>query len=413
MAYRGIRLTAFCLLFIFITFSSRAQRCETSEYVKKYPGTSSSFNYRKTDQDKSARDTIANEVITIPVVIHVLYNNAAQNISDAQILSQLETLNNDYRRLNADKSGTPSAFASLAGDTRIVFCLAKVDGSGKATSGIIRKYTTTQSWLTDDAVKYSAQGGDNAWDPKRYLNIWVCNLFGRSLGYSSLPGSQADRDGVVIQYYVFGTTGIVTAPFNKGRTLTHEVGHWLGLKHLWGDASCGDDGIFDTPLQQTFNNGCPTFPHKSSCSINGNGDMFMNFMDFTDDACMNMFSNGQTVKMRSLFAAGGARNSFLNSTVCDSNSVQRAAAVVAQSSSKENISLFPNPAVNSVTIEARDAADLIGKTVKICNAYGEVVISQLVSTQKITIAVQHLTRGVYYLKIGNGKVHKPIIFVKK
>ncbi|HUS00939.1 MAG TPA: M43 family zinc metalloprotease [Chitinophagaceae bacterium] len=413
MAHRGIRLLAFCLSFIFITSLSRAQRCETYEYAKKYPATNSAFNNRITDQDKSLRDTIANEVITIPVVVHVLYNNAAQNISDAQIFSQLETLNNDYRRLNADRSNTPTAFASLAGDARIVFCLAKIDASGKATTGIIRKYTSTQSWLTDDEMKYSAQGGDNTWDSKRYLNIWVCNLFGRSLGYSSLPGSQADRDGVVIQYYVFGTTGNVTTPFNKGRTLTHEVGHWLGLKHLWGDASCGDDGIPDTPLQQTFNNGCPSFPHKSSCSINGNGDMFMNFLDFSDDACMNMFSKGQVVRMRSLFAAGGTRNSFLNSTVCDSNSVQRAAAVVAQPVTEASISLFPNPAINSVTIEARNASDLIGKTVKICNAYGEVVISQFVSTQKITIAVQHLTRGVYYLKIGNGKIHKPIIFVKK
>ena len=412
MAYRGIRLLAFCL-FIFITSSSHAQRCETAAYAKKYPVTNSSLNSRVGDQDKSARDTIANEVIIIPVVIHVLYNNAAQNISDAQILSQLQTLNNDYRRLNADRSNTPAAFASLAGDPRIVFCLAKVDASGKATSGVIRKYTSRQSWLTDDEMKYSAQGGDNAWDSKRYLNIWVCNLFGRSLGYSSLPGSQSDRDGVVIQYNVFGSTGNVIAPFNKGRTLTHEIGHWLGLKHLWGDASCGDDGIPDTPPQQTFNNGCPSFPHKSSCSINNNGDMFMNFMDFTDDACMNMFSKGQSVKMRSLFAAGGARNSILNSTVCDSNSVQRAAAIVAPPAIKPRISLFPNPAINFVNIEALEASDLVGKTAKICNAYGEVVISKLISTQKIKIAVQHLRPGVYYLKIGDGKVHKPIIFVKK
>jgi hypothetical protein len=141
--------------------------------------------------------------------------------------------------------------------------------------------------------------------------------------------------------------------------------------------------------------------------------MFMSFMDFTDDACMNMFSKGQAIKMRSLFAAGAFRNSFLNSAVCDSISVQRSAVVVTPPVTKAEISLFPNPAINFITIEAQNAADFIGKTVKICNAYGEVVISQFVSTQKIKIAVQQLTRGVYYLKIGNGKVHKPIIFVKK
>ena len=409
--HRGKRLLAMSLFFIFITLSSHAQRCETYEYYKKYPITNSTSN-RVTDQDKSTRDTIANEVITIPVVIHVLYNNATQNISEAQILSQLQSLNNDYRRVNADASNVPNAFAPVAADARIIFCLAKVDASGKPTTGIIRKYTSIQSWLTDDGMKYSAQGGDNAWDAKRYLNIWVCNLFGRSLGYSSLPGSQSDRDGVVIQYNVFGTTGTLAAPFNKGRTVTHEIGHWLGLKHIWGDASCGDDGIADTPPQQGFNNGCPSFPHRTTCSINGAGDMFMNFMDFTDDACMNMFTKGQANKMRSLFAAGGARNSFLNSTVCDSNSVQR--ALPAQpTTTKPGISLFPNPALKFINIEGKTTSDLIGKTIKICNAYGAVVISQLLSTQKTTIAIQHLPAGIYFLKIGDGLENKPVRFVKE
>ena len=412
LLHREIRLLICSMLFILICSATRAQRCETNEYQKKYP-VNNSFSNRVTDQDKSTRDTLPNEIITIPVVIHVLYNNTSQNISDAQILSQLQSLNNDYRKLNADASKVPAAFAGLAADAKITFCLAKVDASGKPTTGIIRKYTSTQSWLTDDGMKFSAQGGDNAWDPKRYLNIWVCNLFGRSLGYSSLPGSQSDRDGVVIQYYAFGTTGILTSPFNKGRTLTHEVAHWLGLKHIWGDGNCGDDGIADTPPQQNFNNGCPSFPHKTSCSINSNGDMFMNFMDFTDDGCMNMFSKGQAKKMRSLFATGGARNSFLNSNSCDSNTVQRAALPIQPTIPIEAISLSPNPAVKYINLEAKNGADIIGKTIKVCNSYGGVVISKVISSQKTTISVQHLQPGVYYLKIGNGKVHKPIIFVKK
>ncbi len=413
MEYRGIRLSVFSLLFIFITSSSPAQRCNTYEYYKKYPVINSSLSNRITEPDKPARDTIANEVITIPVVIHVLYNNTAQNITDAQILSQLQSINNDYRKLNTDAAKVPAAFAPLAADARIVFCLAKIDGSGKPATGIIRKYTSAESWTADDGMKFSAQGGDNAWDPKRYLNIWVCNLFGRSLGYSSLPGSQIDKDGVVIQYNVFGTTGNVIAPFNRGRTLTHEVGHWLGLKHLWGDANCGEDGIADTPPQQNFNNGCPSFPHKTSCSINGNGDMFMNFMDFTDDACMYMFSKGQTIKMRSLFAAGATRNSILNSTVCDSNAVQRAALPEAAPLVKASISLYPNPAAKFINIESRNASGLIRQTVKICNVYGDVVISQLLTTQKTTIVIQQLSAGIYFLKIGDGKANKTIRFVKE
>ena len=220
-------------------------------------------------------------------------------------------MNNDYRRQNADAVNTPAPFKSVAADTRIVFCLAKVDPNGNHTSGIIRKYTKTDLFLSDDAMKFSTSGGDDIWDSKRYLNIWVCNLFGRTLGYSVMPGAPADKDGVVIQYSVFGTTPNVAAPYNKGRTVTHEVGHWLGLKHLWGDAVCGDDGIADTPTQQTNNSGCPSFPHLSSCSINFNGDMFMNFMDFTDDACMNMFTHGQKNEMRSLFALGNVEEFFI------------------------------------------------------------------------------------------------------
>lgn len=407
-----MRLLAFSLLFIFISSSSHAQRCETAEYFKKYP-VSFSFPNRITDLDKNTRDTIANEVITIPVVIHVLYNSAEQNITDAQILSQLQVLNNDYRKLNTGSKNIPAAFAPLAADTRIVFCLSKIDAAGKATTGILRKHSSIQSWTADDGMKYSAQGGDNAWDAKKFLNIWVCNFSGQSLGYSSVPGSQADRDGVVIQYNAFGTTGNVIAPFNKGRTLTHEVGHWLGLKHLWGDANCGDDGIADTPPQQNFNNGCPSFPHKSGCSINGNGDMFMNFMDFTDDGCMYMFTKGQAAKMRSLFALGGVRNSFLNSNVCDSGSVQRSALPAAQPVSNTTISLFPNPAIQFISINGNNAPDFIGQTVNICSVYGAVIISKVLNTQQTTIAIQQLPAGIYYLKIGDGKANKTMRFVKE
>jgi hypothetical protein len=410
MEFFRICKAALSLFFIFIFSSAHSQRCNTYEYYKKYAVSNSIFNGRVTDVSTPTRDTLLNEVITIPVVIHVLYNNADQNISDAQILSQLQSLNNDYRKLNADAANVPAAFAPFVADAKIVFCIAKIDASGKPTTGIIRKYTSQQSWTADDGVKYSAQGGDNAWDSKRYLNIWVCNLFGRNLGYSSLPGSQVDKDGVVIQYDAFGTTGNVTAPFNKGRTATHEIGHWLGLKHIWGDATCGDDGISDTPQQQNFNSGCPSFPHKSTCSINSNGDMFMNF---TDDACMYMFTHGQAIKMRSQFAIGGARNSFLNSSVCDSNSVQRGATVIDPVVTKITISIFPNPATKYINLETKSATDLIGETIKICNVYGGVVKSQILMAQKTTIAIDNLSAGIYFIKLGDGKENKTLRFVKE
>jgi len=410
MVFRRFSLVVFSIFLICTTLSLQAQRCETQAYSKKYPGIE--FYSHLSETYRTAKDTTSNEIIIIPVVIHVLYNTATQNISEAQILSQLQSLNDDYRKLNADASKVPAAFASLAGDAKIAFCLAKVDPSGKPTSGITRNFTNIQSWSADDGMKFSAQGGYNSWDSKRYLNIWVCNLFGRNLGYSSLPGSQADRDGVVIHYTAFGTTGTVVAPFNKGRTLTHEVAHWLGLKHIWGDANCGDDEVFDTPTQQVFNNGCPVFPHKSSCSINNEGDMFMNFMDFTDDACMYMFTKGQALRMRSHFATGGSRNSILNSVVCDSNTAQRGALPVQPSVTNNKITLSPNPAVKNVQIEANLSTDIIGKTIKIYNSYGVIVASRIANAMKTNIEIQHLSAGIYYVIIENGKAYKPMNFVK-
>ena len=257
-------------------------------------------------------------VVTIPVVVHVLYNTAAQNISDAQVQSQIAVLNADYSKTNADVSGVPSAFSSVVANANIQFCLAQRDPNGNATTGIIRKSTTTASFSTNDAAKHSAQGGDDAWPSASYLNLWCCNLGGGLLGYAQFPGGAAATDGVVILCTAFGSIGTAAAPYNKGRTATHEVGHWLNLYHIWGDdngACTGSDNVSDTPNQASENYGCPTFPHVS-CSNGPNGDMFMNYMDYTDDACMFMFTSGQNARMQALFATGGARASLLSSLGC-------------------------------------------------------------------------------------------------
>ena len=247
--------------------------------------------------------------LTIPVVVHVLYNTAAQNVSDAQIASQIAVLNEDFQKLNADISKTPSAFAPLAANVNIGFTLAKRDPSGNATTGITRKQVTQTSWGTDDKMKSSTTGGTTAWNTGQYLNIWVCNLSGGVLGYAQFPGGAVSTDGVVILTTGFGRNGSAAAPFNLGRTATHEVGHWLNLRHIWGDAACGNDLVSDTPTQNTSNTGCPAFP-KRTCGNTTNGDMFMNYMDYTDDACMYMFSTGQSSRMNALFATGGARASL-------------------------------------------------------------------------------------------------------
>ncbi|MBK8555511.1 MAG: fibronectin type III domain-containing protein [Lewinellaceae bacterium] len=256
-------------------------------------------------------------VVTIPVVVHVVYYNGTQNISDAAILSQIDVLNADFRRLNADAANTPSAFQSVAADCEVNFCMATQDPSGAATTGIERRQTTVNGFSTNNAVKYYAQGGLNAWTSSKYLNLWVCNLSGGLLGYAQFPGGAAATDGVVCDYAYFGTIGS-TPPFQLGRTATHEVGHWLNCYHIWGDdgTSCsGTDQVADTPNQADENYGCPSFP-TISCSNGPNGDMFMNYMDYTDDGCMNLFTTGQKARMQALFAPGGARYSLLSSPGC-------------------------------------------------------------------------------------------------
>lgn len=298
--------------------------CGTVEYNKKQELADPSIaakrsalenftqNWENNNQSKSAA------VITIPVVVHVIYNNATQNISDAQIQSQITVLNKDFRRLNADASNTPSVWQSIAADAGIEFCLASVDPNGASTTGITRTSTNVTAFSDNgDDMKFTSSGGRDAWPRDKYLNIWVCNMTGGTLGFTQLPGGPASTDGVVVGFRYFGTTGTVIAPFNKGRTATHEVGHWLNLYHTWGDdgGSCaGSDNVSDTPNQDDANYQCPSFPLTDGCSSSSPGVMFMNYMDYVDDNCMNMFTNGQ--KTRMLACLNGTRSAILNSNAC-------------------------------------------------------------------------------------------------
>ncbi|NNF36434.1 MAG: zinc metalloprotease [Saprospiraceae bacterium] len=260
-------------------------------------------------------------VITIPVVVHVVYNTATENISDAQIQSQIDILNEDFRRLNADASNTPIEFQGVAADAEIEFCLATVAPNGAPTNGITRTQTTITSFGTNDQVKYTSSGGKDAWPSDEYLNVWVCDITGGILGYAQFPGGDAATDGVVNDYAYFGNIGTATPPFDLGRTMTHEVGHWLNLRHIWGDGGCGvDDFVSDTPTAGGPNyTGTPcTFPGPNSCN-DGTGDlpdMFQNYMDYSDDACMNLFTSGQKARMNALFDLGGFRESLLTSNGC-------------------------------------------------------------------------------------------------
>lgn len=242
--------------------------------------------------------------LTIPVVVHVVYNKASENITLAQIRRQIAVLNKDFRAKNPDKSKVPPPWKGLVADARIEFALASKDPTGKATNGVTRTKTTSTAFMDDDSVKFAATGGVDAWPADKYLNIWVCTLGGGLLGYAQFPGGQLSTDGVVIRNTAFGTRGTAAAPFNLGRTATHEIGHWLNLRHIWGDTSdcSGTDFISDTPRAQHPNNGKPVFPH-TSCSNGPSGDMFVNYMDYVDDSAMFMFTQGQVARMNATLAS--------------------------------------------------------------------------------------------------------------
>jgi hypothetical protein len=305
---------------------SNAQRaCGTMEHHAMMIAQDPSFQHNLENIEEHTRQTIQNNgariLVNIPVVFHVVYNTAAQNISDALLNAQLAQLNQDFRKLNTDNSLTPSLFAGVAADMEINFCLAQQTPTGAATTGIIRKSTTTTAFSTNDNMKRNANGGSDAWDATKYLNVWVCNMSGGILGYAQFPGGAVATDGVVLQFNTVGsrTTPGSGAPYNLGRTATHEVGHWLNLRHIWGDATCGSDLVSDTPTHRTSNAGCPTYPKTNTCA-GGGTEMTMNYMDYTDDACMYMFSAGQKARAQALFATGGSRVGLLSSIGCNAPS---------------------------------------------------------------------------------------------
>ena len=416
---KSVIFILFTLLFTHSqTLAQRA--CGTTDYWQQQlisnPALSDQFRRLDSAATKIAKKEkktgIADEsVITIPLVIHVLYNTEKQRISVAQIQSQIDALNRDFRKLNADTIKIPGAFAIFAADSKIAFTLAKVDPHGYATTGIIYKKTNETSWQQDDKMKFSASGGNDAWDSRYYLNIWVCNLSKSLLGYSTFPGSPAEKDGVVIRTDIFGTISNESSAYGKGRTTTHEVGHWLNLKHLWGDRDCGDDGVEDTPQQKTYNTGCSSFPKISAgaCNTGSAGEMFMNYMDFSDDACLLMFTHGQKERMRALFTDNGARSGILNSTALG----EPWKIKLPDENNKitiNNISVFPNPVINTIYFKSREGNTITPEEYRIYDALGNLLLYGYKSSM---IYTNKLTTGIYFIRIQYAGEQRVIRFVKE
>ncbi|MBC2838357.1 zinc metalloprotease [Robiginitalea sp. SC105] len=242
-------------------------------------------------QGKTAR-LAADGSIEIPVVFHVIYRTQSENIPLSQIQEQIAALNEDFNLDNPGRTTIPGEFQSVESNIGISFVLEQV----------IRTYDRRRSWRPDDSMKFVSP----TVNPEQNLNIWVVNNMpyrgGNILGYAQFPGGDRATDGIVLDYRFTGNT-----QYSTGRTATHEVGHWLNLRHIWGDGGCGaSDFVADTPDADGPSRGCPTYP-TVSCGTN---DMTMNFMDYSNDPCLNMFTNGQKSRMLSVFTAGGYREAM-------------------------------------------------------------------------------------------------------
>lgn len=336
--------------------------------------------------------TSTNNVVTVPVVVHVLYKNNTQNVSDAQIASQLAVLNADFRKLNTDVNTVPEHFRNMAADLEIAFVMASVDPNGDATNGIVRK-SVPSSFIFDDNYYRGNLNGSAAWNPNKYLNIWVGEFTDQGLlGWAYPPvAAGMSFDGLCIGYTCFGTMGTAQSPYNKGRTATHEIGHYFGLEHPWGDdySACGtpanSDGVDDTPATYNPYFGCPVYPNNAYTCVNSqHGAMFMNFMDYGNDACLKMFSNGQKTIVRSTIQN-------IRTQLLGLDNIER----------YNDIKVYPNPAESFISVKTGvtpvDRVEFYDQT------------GRLVKTERVAdeaqITISDLQAGIYYLRLYNGDAY--------
>jgi len=375
--------------------------CGTENYMKnlqaQYPdmdlspeGLEKHLNEELAKGNYRNYDKVSNTV-TIPVVVHVVHRAAADSISMTRIMSNINSLNQDYNFENADTTLIPPYFRPLAGIVGLRFALANLDPQLQPTTGVTYTKTGVTAFPLDNTIKDSAAGGHDIWDRNNYLNIWVGRLSGSILGYAQMPGGPAGSDGVVVDYRYFGTQGTGSqSPYNRGRTATHEVGHWFGLWHIWGDANCGNDFVSDTPVSQDANYGCPAYP-SISCNNGANnntagGDMHMNYMDYTDDRCMYMFTQGQVTRVTN-FLTTISRSGLLSSYALTGNS-----EIVEDDAA---IQIFPNPSSDGQFNIAIDYRIRENARVSVMNSIGAEIM--ILDSEVAQVNLSQFGAGIYFL----------------
>ena len=376
------------------------QMAEDPGFARKVRETEKSFaNYKRQTGKKDQRGRPSS--ITIPLVVHIVYNTADQNISDAQIQSQIDVLNEDFTATNKDYNSYDAGYGSVKGDAGIQFCLDQV----------VRKQTGKKSFGFTDQVKKDKHGGSNAIDPIHKLNIWVCNLGQSLLGYAQFPGGPAETFGVVCHYQAFGSGASydLFTNYNLGRTATHEVGHCLGLRHIWGDSRCGNDLVEDTPEQDEANVGCPPEGLESECAGNPL-EMWMNYMDYCYDRCVYFFSDGQVSRMDYFIDNDAQINSIVNSgcndTRTNSSDITAATNRIITSGRAVDAELSLYPTITQGLLNLSTGKQVNGKAeITIYNQTGGLLMKQRIIFSGKTfdqLDVSRLANGMYFLQLNDG-----------
>ena len=417
--------------------SAFAQRCHTMEFLKWRQAYQPSIIQEMeilnrtitTWKKKSTPFKRTTDSLLIPVVVHVVWNLPEENISNDQIQSQITVLNEDFNASNEDLSKTPALFSEDIANMEIRFCLAKVDPMENATDGITRTSTSIPNigtTLTNGRrnICYTELGGRDAWDPDKYLNIWVGARQG-SAGDASFPGQDVlAEDGIRIAPNRFGRlTGTVESPYELGRTATHEVGHYLNLRHLWGSCTEGgenplccpgidptctcDDGIEDTPpLTNTYLNECQIDNNNNTCFDQPGGpdkfDMSMNFMTFSDDACMVMFSNGQKEVVQATLST--VRKSLVEGNRCTFTTSTHS------NPPRISLNIVPNPASTVVNVEF--SPNFVEADLQLINLAGQVVLRKRITADRNRLSIEEFPNGFYWFKVtfpGALQVQKPLV----
>ncbi len=391
--------------------ASAQQRCASHEVLKqqmaanpafaqKVKATEKSFaNYERRSGDNQGGKPAT---LVIPVVVHVLYNTAEQNISDEQIESQMDVLNEDFTATNDDYNNYDAGYGAVRGDAEIKFCLVQV----------VRQFTTHRSFPASDGMKFTKRGGSDAVSPMNTLNIWVCNLGQNLLGYAQFPGGPPETFGVVCHYQAFGKGDQynLIEDYDEGRTMTHEVGHCLGLRHIWGDANCGNDFVDDTPLHNTANFGCPGAGHLSTCTGTPH-EMWMNYMDYTDDRCMYFLTDAQVSRMNFFIDTDPQIQSIVNSD-CSTVRTSRPATTNRGNTTTTGrmtgyaLGIFPNITRGSINVQLQ-SPEAGSYELTVFDLSGAAVIKQnLKVNEGVTIRsidVSTLANAMYILQVRNSE----------